>query len=153
MQGIQVIMLCGCESRRRVISDIGVSKRSDWCFGEVNQKSNSSEKKLKPIISFMELLGKVPTLTTFFLFGDKASRSGASALNPGGGHLVEEKDGFCIEEDRVEILVTAGRVLRARRHLIWNIYNIVGFITICYLSFLGLWVSENTMFFVCLPLP
>ena len=60
---------------------------------------------------------------------------------------MEEKDGFCIEEDGVEVLVTAGRILRARRHLIWDIYNLVGFITIWYLSFLGLWVSENTMFF------
>ena len=32
-------------------------------------------------------------------------------------HLMEEKDGFCIEEDGVEILVAARWVLGARRHL------------------------------------
>ena len=38
-------------------------------------------------------------------------------------HLVEEKDGFCIEEDGIEIFVTARWVLRARCHLIVKTQN------------------------------
>ena len=124
MQGIQVIMLRGCESRRRVISDIGVSKRSDWCFGEVNQKSNSSEKNLN-------CSEKSQHWPRFSYLATKLPEVGLlHSILVAGGHLVEEKDGFCIEEDGVEVLVTAGRILRARRHLIWDIYNLVGFITI-----------------------
>ena len=64
---------------------------------------------------------KSPNINHYFLFVCRLPIASKWRV-----YLVEEKDGFCIEEDRVEILVTAGRVLRARRHLFCIIFNFLG---------------------------